>query len=176
MICQHIVENFLSHTGLAVGLGVSVAKNSSPSTTSPTPKPTSSVTPTPSPTPSAVCTTESCIQLAALILSNLNQSVHPCDDFYNFSCGGWEATHSIPEGTVDLQPLLSYHQTKYVCDKYSNTRAKTYKSIPNHGRNLAKKIAAFGGIWTLDLQCSRLNLYQLSYCIPIKAAQLAELP
>lgn len=101
--------------GLAVGLGVSVASNgrishhssSSSSTSSPSPSssltstisPSHTFTPTPSPTPTpTVCTTESCVQLAALVLSNMNQGIDPCEDFYNFSCGGWEATHTIPQG------------------------------------------------------------------------------
>ena len=95
---------FSFHTGLAVGLGVSVASNARSSNTSPSP------TPSPSPTNSTVCTTESCIQLAALVLSNMNQSVDPCEDFYNFSCGGWEATHRIPQGVGVLLPLLYYCQ------------------------------------------------------------------
>jgi endothelin-converting enzyme len=42
--------------------------------------------------------TESCVTLAALVLDNMDRSIDPCDDFYNFSCGGWEATNIVPEG------------------------------------------------------------------------------
>ena len=49
---------------------------------------------------SNVCLTESCTRAAALILSNLNSSVKPCDDFYNFTCGGWAQKTVIPTGTV----------------------------------------------------------------------------
>jgi len=34
--------------------------------------------------------------VAQSVLSNMDQSVSPCVDFYNYSCGGWFATHPIP--------------------------------------------------------------------------------
>lgn len=46
-----------------------------------------------------VCTTPSCVKLAASILSNMNQSVDPCKDFYNFTCGGWDDDNIVPPGT-----------------------------------------------------------------------------
>ena len=44
------------------------------------------------------CTTESCVQLAATVLANMNTSVDPCEDFYNYSCGGWVDDNIIPPG------------------------------------------------------------------------------
>ena len=100
-----------------MGLGVSVAANGrvshrtssssssssiiSSSASPPSPPHSSSIfpSPTPSPTPTnTVCMTESCVTLAALVLDNMDQSINPCEDFYNFSCGGWEATNVVPEG------------------------------------------------------------------------------
>ncbi len=46
--------------------------------------------------PSDICTTNACQTAGKLIRDSINSSVDPCDDFYEFACGGWRATHNIP--------------------------------------------------------------------------------
>merc|ERR1719458_2417007 len=36
-----------------------------------------------------LCLSESCVMAAGTILASLDRRVSPCDDFYQFSCGGW---------------------------------------------------------------------------------------
>ncbi|XP_064384785.1 endothelin-converting enzyme homolog isoform X2 [Halichondria panicea] len=50
------------------------------------------------PTVDDVCVTPSCVKLAASILSSMNESVNPCQDFYNFTCGGWDDDNIVPPG------------------------------------------------------------------------------
>jgi len=47
---------------------------------------------------SIICLSEDCIQASARLSSYLNKSVDPCENFYQYSCGGWEEMNSIPEG------------------------------------------------------------------------------
>ena len=47
----------------------------------------------------AVCTSAACVSLSSEMLSALDETQSPCDDFYQFSCGGWDRVNTIPEGT-----------------------------------------------------------------------------
>ncbi|XP_040314961.1 membrane metallo-endopeptidase-like 1 isoform X2 [Herpailurus yagouaroundi] len=44
-----------------------------------------------------ICTTPGCVIAAARILRNMDPSGEPCDDFYQYACGGWLQHHVIPE-------------------------------------------------------------------------------
>ncbi|XP_013133397.1 PREDICTED: membrane metallo-endopeptidase-like 1 [Papilio polytes] len=44
-----------------------------------------------------VCYTPACIHTASKLLSNMDQSVDPCDEFYKFSCGAFEKNTRIPD-------------------------------------------------------------------------------
>uniref|UniRef100_A0A646QFM4 Neprilysin n=1 Tax=Hemiscolopendra marginata TaxID=943146 RepID=A0A646QFM4_9MYRI len=46
---------------------------------------------------SNICLTPACINAASILLSSINLTVDPCDDFYTFACGGWMKHHSIPD-------------------------------------------------------------------------------
>ena len=43
------------------------------------------------------CMTPGCVQAAADILSNMDHSVNPCEDFYQFACGGFIEKTVIPD-------------------------------------------------------------------------------
>uniref|UniRef100_A0A8B9J6V1 Membrane metallo-endopeptidase-like 1 n=1 Tax=Astyanax mexicanus TaxID=7994 RepID=A0A8B9J6V1_ASTMX len=46
---------------------------------------------------SSVCTTPDCVTAAARLLQNMDPSVDPCQNFYQYACGGWLERHVIPE-------------------------------------------------------------------------------
>ncbi|VDP68652.1 unnamed protein product [Echinostoma caproni] len=45
-----------------------------------------------------LCLEPSCIQAAAAILSNLDTSYSPCEEFYKYACNGWIRKNRIPTG------------------------------------------------------------------------------
>ncbi|XP_041983759.1 endothelin-converting enzyme homolog isoform X2 [Aricia agestis] len=47
---------------------------------------------------SDVCLTGSCIYTASEVIRALDESQDPCNDFYEFACGGWIKNNPIPEG------------------------------------------------------------------------------
>ncbi|KAL4221850.1 Membrane metallo-endopeptidase-like 1 [Mactra antiquata] len=44
-----------------------------------------------------VCLTRGCVLAAARVESAMDETVKPCDDFYEFACGQWLRKHVIPE-------------------------------------------------------------------------------
>ncbi|KAL1776596.1 membrane metallo-endopeptidase-like 1 isoform X1 [Sigmodon hispidus] len=44
-----------------------------------------------------VCITPGCVLAAARILQNMDTSKKPCNNFYQYACGGWLQRHVIPE-------------------------------------------------------------------------------
>ncbi|XP_011384068.1 membrane metallo-endopeptidase-like 1, partial [Pteropus vampyrus] len=44
-----------------------------------------------------LCTTPGCVMAASRILQNMDPQREPCDDFYQYACGGWLRHHVIPE-------------------------------------------------------------------------------
>ncbi|CAH2063871.1 unnamed protein product, partial [Iphiclides podalirius] len=51
------------------------------------------------------CITEECVGTASRILSSLNREVDPCQDFYEFACGGWIKKNPVPEWATSWDQL-----------------------------------------------------------------------
>jgi hypothetical protein len=49
-----------------------------------------------------VCLTPGCVHAASKMLEQLDQTVEPCDDFYEFSCGTYLADTMIPDDKVSV--------------------------------------------------------------------------
>ena len=62
-----------------------------------------------------VCTSPDCVQAAARLSNYMDTNVSPCEDFYQYSCGGWEKTHSIPsdQGHWDIFGELAQKNYNY---------------------------------------------------------------
>nr|XP_029529921.1 neprilysin-like [Oncorhynchus nerka] len=105
-----------------------------------------------------VCTTADCTQAASRLIENMDANVDPCDNFYQYACGGWLKKNIIPEtssrySTFDilqdeLEVVLKDVLEKSVEGEASAlTKAKTlYRSCTNESQ-----IEKRGGAPLLDM-------------------------
>ena len=42
------------------------------------------------------CLSQECVQLSSSVLAAMDQTIDPCNDFYQFSCGNWAKNTAIP--------------------------------------------------------------------------------
>ena len=47
---------------------------------------------------------------AARVLDAMNKSVNPCEDFYQFACGGWIDKHPIPHNQISWDQLSALRE------------------------------------------------------------------
>ncbi|XP_038149405.1 neprilysin-like isoform X1 [Cyprinodon tularosa] len=90
-----------------------------------------------------ICTTADCTQSASRLIENMDATVDPCDNFYQYACGGWLKKNIIPETSSrystfdilrdDLEVILKGVLEKTVeGEAAALTKAKTlYKSCTN---------------------------------------------
>ena len=53
-----------------------------------------------------VCKKEECKDVARRILKNMNTTVDPCENFYQYACGGWIKDNPIPQGKDELSAIV----------------------------------------------------------------------
>ncbi|XP_041367545.1 endothelin-converting enzyme homolog [Gigantopelta aegis] len=51
---------------------------------------------------SEYCLDSMCLRSAAYVLENINSSVNPCEDFYQYSCGQWARRNPLPPDLFQL--------------------------------------------------------------------------
>ncbi|KAK8755131.1 hypothetical protein V5799_002162 [Amblyomma americanum] len=89
-----------------------------------------------------VCDSEECQQRAKLINASLDRCIDPCEDFYQYACGGWINSHEIPPskssmGTFrllrdelqeTLKSLLENMTLVYECQNITDKAAVVYNT------------------------------------------------
>eukprot|EP00833_Pecoramyces_ruminatium_P017928 jgi/Orpsp1_1/1191960/evm.model.d7180000089628.1 len=77
--------------------------------------------------PTEECTTEQCYNSAKRILTNMDLSVDPCNDFYHFSCGGFIKENPLQNGQNVIYDFVKIESWKM----YHNIIENDYKPARN---------------------------------------------
>jgi len=51
---------------------------------------------------SSLCLTKGCLRAAVRMFDSIDESIDPCDDFYNFACGKWKEDTPLPDDKTDI--------------------------------------------------------------------------
>lgn len=61
----------------------------------------------------STCLNTDCVKVAARLATYMDPNVKPCEDFYKYSCGGWEEQNSLPEGVGRWGTFEQLTQSNY---------------------------------------------------------------
>ena len=101
----------------------------------------------PEPTP---CSTPACQQAAEYIKDAMNATANPCDNFFEFACGGWQQHHHIPEwksrtGTFDALNDKMTQQIRALLEKFNIVNdSKTSAASVAYGAYIYQQCLALG--------------------------------
>ena len=81
---------------------------------------------------SNVCFSGECLDAAAWMRHNMKPEVNPCDDFYEFACGGWKEREEIPPERNYISVRSKLYQSKYnLYQRRYNLYENKYKLNPH---------------------------------------------
>ncbi|KOX79211.1 Endothelin-converting enzyme 1 [Melipona quadrifasciata] len=82
------------------------------------------------------CLTEHCVTVAASIINSIDPSVDPCEDFYEYACGGWIKKNPIPEGNSMWGTFDKFEQDNQLVIK--NVLGKPFEEMKSKAEKKAK--------------------------------------
>ena len=97
----------------------------------------------------SVCMTPACVELAGDILRAMNSTVDPCQDFYQYACGGWINSHVLPDylGRLVTFSILEELNNDRLREKLSESSS----SGPESGsKSIAKAKELYASCMDLD--------------------------
>nr|XP_032512069.1 neprilysin-1-like [Danaus plexippus plexippus] len=101
--------------------------------------------------PTEYCVTERCLDTASRVLAALNKSVDPCDDFYEFACGGWIEKNPVPEWAT------SWDQLAILREKLVTDLRELLEDKNDHG--LPKSVLKAKALYRTCMDVDKLEVY-----------------
>ncbi|TFK42726.1 hypothetical protein BDQ12DRAFT_676709 [Crucibulum laeve] len=130
----------LTVTATSTSVSTSTATSTSVSTTTlpaPIPVPTS-------PPEEKACLDSHCIVLSASILSSLDTSQDPCENFYDFANGGWLKAHPLPADKSSYGNFeVLAQQNKQVIQKILESESSVASFSTSYDKEILQKLRDF---------------------------------
>jgi hypothetical protein len=104
--------------------------------------------------PAVVCLTKTCIDTASKLLSQIDESIDPCQNFYEFSCGNFLKEAVIPDDKAainsfnNIEDEVRVQLRKIVEESETPTEIKPFKNV----KNLYKSCMDTSGIDSRGIQ------------------------
>lgn len=80
-----------------------------------------------------VCVTEGCVMSAASVLANMDKTVRPCDDFYEFACGKFTRGARVDDDKTKRTTFNAVNDM--IADKVRRMLDETASAEPGPGRS-----------------------------------------
>ncbi|KAJ4488470.1 hypothetical protein J3R30DRAFT_3654706 [Lentinula aciculospora] len=91
-----------------------------------------------------VCLTKDCVMLAASILSSLDTEQDPCEDFYEFSNGGWLRAHPLPADKGSFGNFEALAQdNEHIIQRILEDKSSTANFITSYDDQILAKLRGF---------------------------------
>ncbi|KAH9945985.1 metalloprotease [Epithele typhae] len=121
----------------------------------------------PAPAPTAppeepVCVSASCISLAASVLSSLDETQDPCENFYDFATGGWLKENPIPSdkgrlGHFDVLALQNRRLLQQIISEDSSSRFAEASALMDDDDDDALLLKKLRGLYNSCMAEDHLN-------------------
>lgn len=85
----------------------------------------------------SLCLTSTCIEMSHAFSAGMNQSIDPCEDFHEFTCGRWIRTNIIPKGQSSWSTTKEISQKNMIIIKNLLEQA-TFSSLDNVEQEVVK--------------------------------------